>query len=331
MADYYVDPSDGGADAGTEANPYRTMAQAAAVVAAGETVYLRNTETLAASVTLTTAGSEAAGRIKWVGCPTDSWVPDGTTFKLNVNDAATRGISINVAYQWFENIEIYDSTATGFDATSIGDYCVYVNCIAYSCDTSGFDCAGSTSHWHRCVSYGNGVNGFNGIEADNFFDLCVAYDNTDNGFVVANTHVEFLRCIAHDNGASAGDAGFALDMFCRTVNCVANSEVNGVEINDANCCVLACRLTNNTNGIVIAAAGDTSYYGYNVFANSATADVDDSGVDTQTLTITTDTNEIDPDGAAVDGYNDDTTEDFNLLTSKKYNGDGTDTVGLGVG
>ena len=91
--------------------------------------------------------------------------------------------------------------------------------------------------------------------------------------------------------------------------------------------LLANRVTNCATGI--NGNSTISIFGWNLFHNNTNDTTSATYLEAIPLDSDTDTNEYDPD--ADDGYEDAANKDFNLKTSRTYNGDGTDTVGLGIG
>lgn len=329
---FYVDPSDGGSDSGTEANPWTSLQSAADTAVAGEIIYCRNTQTLTAAIDFdTNAGGTASGRVLIIGCPTGSWVPDGTRFVLDGNSAAAECMTIAVAYLEFRNIESKNATGSGIDPTSAGDDILWNNCISHNNGSHGWDTAGDRTVYLRCASYSNGGDAWTSALSGTVWLWCSAWDNTDDGILGSGTSCFVIQCATDDNGGSAGDRGIVLDRTSLAYNCVANGEIIGVQCVDIASMVIACRLTNNATGLDFTASADNSIYGWNVFHNSSVADIADASVGTNAIPFLadTDTNEIDQD--ADDGYANAATKDFNLKASRTYNGTTDYTVGLIIG
>ena len=327
---FYVDPAGDNSDGLTWAKAKTTLAAGYALAGAGEIVYCRGTETMGATATLATAGSEAAGYVKVIGCNASTGAVDGTTYKMNA-DGNAYNISCNVINQWFQNIEVYGSTTHGWAFASSFDYSVLINCIARNNTGTGFYALSSYNKLIKCRSYTNGASGFTVGSGNNLFLFCVSYDNTDDGFVLLQTGQTCIGCVAHDNGAS-DNAGFSgVDIHGVIFNCVADGEVYGVALNDASASVFGTRMTNcSTNGLLIDTTADCSVYGWNVF-DTNTADVTDLSTGSSAIPddADTDTNEYDPD--ADDGYNNKATHDFNLKATRTYNGEADDAIDLNFG
>ena len=125
MTTRYVDPAASGDNDGTSwTNAYETLQQAADNAVAGDVVYCRGTETLAARVDFDTqTGTNAGGFIKFVGCNAEGNV-DGTRFVLDGDGGNYAGIYIvpGISTLWFENIRVTNcdggSSGFGFQATA---------------------------------------------------------------------------------------------------------------------------------------------------------------------------------------------------------------------
>ena len=118
MATYYVDPAASGSNNGTSWTNAWTGMQLAidgtngTQPAAGDTIYMRGTETLTVSIDMDgNSGDMTSGWIKWVGVNA-SGVEDGTRYVIDgINLPSTSGSGLNYSsygtdYQQFHNIEI---------------------------------------------------------------------------------------------------------------------------------------------------------------------------------------------------------------------------------
>jgi hypothetical protein len=257
---YYVDP------AGSNTSPYDTWTKAATniqtaldLAVAGEIIYCRGTQTLAATIDVdTNAGTNAAGWIKVIGCNSSGTV-DGTRFVLNANGGTFHVITATGTSDmyWFENIEVKNTAAGtyhGFYAsasTSAG--LVLINCCANTCGARGFSLDTTNAlnaFFFRCVAYSNGGSGFYDPRACYF---CVARDNTLDGFASGGT---IIGCVSHGNGDDGlGGIGYSQHIY----NCVVDGNADdGIEISShtelRSAILIGCRITNHSgagdNGLI---------------------------------------------------------------------------------
>jgi len=334
MATYYVDPAATGTGSGADwTNAFTTLAAAIAKpVAAGDTVYARGTETLSSGIIINVGGDTTSGFIKFIGCNASGNV-DGTTYKIDGNSAVTDGLILqtNAKYTWWENIEVYNCNAHGVNPGTLASWNVWYNFISRNNGNSGWNTGGTYNFWFYCRGTNNaGGYGWNNPPANNFWIGCVAANNADTGYLVVGAGGVFIESIAADNGATSLDQGFRADARGLIFGCVADNEYTGVTVNDLLYFVMRTRMTNCTEGLTFNSSGDVGVYGFNLFHNN-TSDVVDNGAGTQIMRnyATADSNKYDPDSD--DGYNNASNEDFNLKRNRTYNGDGSDTIGLGIG
>ena len=353
---YHVDPTDG-----SDTAPYDTWAKAATslqtiadLATSGDGCYCRNTQTLAAPIDFdTNSGTTADGYITFIGCADngdtgaeDGTNVDGTPFVLDGNSAAAQCILATTHdYIRIENFELTGATGDGYDATDNADYWIWINCLSHNNGASGWDMDGCDFHtFIKCIAHTN-VDGWSDLEYDNTLLFCVSYINTDHGFTTDNRTV-FIGCLAHDNGPDAGDAGYSVDQGnCRFFNCVADGEVTGIELFQIDGqIIVGCRITNNAEGIDFSS--ELALCGWNYFHGN-TADLanpvawSDKGLYAAYIVDETDDGNTniskDADWGlgqatdADDGYENRANDDFNIKTSRTYNGDGTDTAGLNIG
>jgi len=277
MTTRYVDPAAAGDNNGTSwTHAYQTMQLAADNAVAGDIVYCRGTETLAAAVDFdTNAGSNSGGYIKFIGC-NSSGVVDGTRYVLNGNSA---GIHITnwtttAKMTWMENIQAQNTGAGskhGFYASADVRGCVFINCCATGCSGSGWYSNGNFEYgWClRCVSYSNSSCGFMGGGLK--FLFCNAYDNSDKGFVVIGWSDFAIGCIAHHN-----DIGISMYTYGQlSMNVVADGNtsvgvnvVAGTQI--APSLLIGSRLTNQSGAgdIGLECNGEPFLLGWNYFEDN---------------------------------------------------------------
>jgi len=213
MTTYYVDPAAGGANNGTSwTNAWTTIQTAFDTAVAGDIVYCRGTETLAAKIDVdTNTGAYNTGMIKFIGCNASGTV-DGTRYVLDANGGSFHVVqSTTPAMIWLENIEAKNTAAGKYHGFNLGSSAacsgwVFINCCANNCGENGF--FGDWlrySHFVRCVAYSNTSSGFAMNDNANKFLFCCARDNTGIGFYVAGAYIcDFIGCVAHGNG----DDGF---------------------------------------------------------------------------------------------------------------------------
>ncbi len=341
MANRYADfdLGTGDNDGSSAANAWQTIQDAidgnnSSQPAAGETVYCKGTDTLSAQIDMDgTSGTVAGGYVKWVGCSSlDPVTIDGTTVVLDGNDAVADVIgSWSSARQWLENFEITNATDDGVAA--VGDACVFVNVSIHGNAGDGMLHTGNDAQYWRCQIYNNGSEGAQTVEGGTRFINCAIYNNAEHGLNVKGNDTLFIYgCVFHDNGNNFNHA-HDLDNRSIIINNVFDGTDQtgdiGVELstdNEYNLIALN-RFTNLVTGI--SADDGLGVFGYNLFHNN-TNDVLGMGV-YQAIPMDgdTDTNKYDPD--ADDGYNDASSNDFNLKASRTYNGDGTDVIGLKIG
>lgn len=343
MATHYVDPAATGNDDGTSwTDAWDTLQEAADAAAAGDTVYCRGTETLAAPVDFdTNSGSLAAGYIKFIGCNAGGTV-DGTYFVLDGNSAAAnciRGVTTAQIYLWFENIEFKNATADGIAGIAGDDHWMFINCSFNTNGNSGFEYSNfDYLCLFGCIAHNNTDHGITNSLVNALVTkmaFCVARDNGDIGLRIRATSTTF-GCVTHDNGSDAGDAGiYIAGGGCLIANCIIDGEYTGIyNFSGDDTALFMNRITNNTVGIDFT--NELTLCGWNYLHDNTTdlanpAAWSDPGIHAAYITwkSTTNTNKADTD--ADDGYNARVSDDFNLKTSRTYNGDGNDTIDLGIG
>jgi len=336
----YVDPAasglnNGGVDdsdpttAGNWTNAWTDFQSALTNATAGDVVYCRGIQTLEASMVPAASGT-ASAFIMFIGCAADGSV-DGTQFELD-GDGSYIPLSITTArtYLWFENFTFKNSSTDGVDAASGSDYHMYVNCKFHTNTDNGVDGSMDYIYFVRCESYDNGGGGFV-VSYGPKFIFTLSYDNDSYGYYCSSYGI-FYGSISHNN-TTAGARAYTHSC---AINSIFDTETIGFLVGSDNMTFLCNRITNNTTGIDFS--DELTFLGWNVIVDNTADYANPAALYTRLspgsvvggwampLTSDTDTNEIDPDGATVDGYNG--AKDFSLTASKTYNGDGTDVVDM---
>lgn len=261
---FYVDP-DGDDSTGLDwTHAWQSLQSALDTAAAGEIIYCRGTETIAAPIDVdTNEGSNAAGFIKVIGCNASGNV-DGTRYII---DAEGNNVdAINIAGKdlyWWQNIETRNTgTEDGFYTSTAGTGHVFINCCAYNC-TVGFRFTGCHGFLvYRCVAYG-GTYGFN---SDGYSPLvcCCAHDNTSYGF--GNTRL-CIGCLSYDNLYGFYTITYNGIHF----NCVAEaSTTDGFVISNAgnyHVDMIGCRVT-NTGTMGVECNDEPTVIGWSYFEDN---------------------------------------------------------------
>lgn len=318
---YYSD------SAGSNTAPYDTWVKAATSIqtvadlaVAGDIVYARGTQTLAAPIDIdTNPGDVTDGFIKFIGCAAGGSV-DGTWFVLNGDSAAANCLKETggIDYIWIENFEFKNATADGFTwSTTYPDRWVVINCYSHDNVGSGFQLyrgIGRNSEFIRCLAESNGEDGFEYPYSGQHFFFCEAKLNSQDGWSLAGGST-FIGCISHNNtwkGIDC-DGGDASVIF----NCVVDeNEDDGIEMDDG--IILGSRITDNNDGGVdthygiVVNASMTALYGW-CYLDNPDADGETGGNLLYAIPYNSvaDTNET----SGTEGYNDGGADDFNLTDS----------------
>jgi len=250
MTLYYVDPAAGGSNDGTSwTNAWVTWADAIAgtngtAPAAGDTCYLRGSETISSAVTPSASGTNNS-MIKWIGCNA-SGTPDGTRYVINTSTNAINALDMRGGFLHIENIEI-TSGVSGAGAgiygssafTSRGN--IFINCYVHAMVGQGvttnlyldysnfyrcrFENNSSDGYYGRynkfisCSFAGNGAIGSRSQSGWNLHLGCVAVDNTTDGFDLYGTSSEMIiNSVSDGNGGYGFDSYGALMIGCRSSN-----------------------------------------------------------------------------------------------------------------
>ena len=277
----YVDPAAGGTNDGTSwTNAWTSFQSAADTAVAGDIVYCRGTQTLAAQVDFdTNSGTNEGGYIKFIGCNSGGTV-DGTRFILDCNSAGIHGIvATNIGLIWLENIEVKNTGGSGksgfYYLTPYAYGWVFINCCANTCSNDGFFLTTESQYFFlfRCVAYSCLGNGFSVSSLGSLIMLCVSRDNGIDGFNSAAGLLDtYIGCIAHNNTAT----GFNLKGRCLTLNCVSDSNGSKGILAVANTSLyptliaIANRITNHVGEgkIGLDCTSEIVLTGFNYFENN---------------------------------------------------------------
>ena len=214
---FYMDPAATGSNDGSSwTNAWTSLQTAADTAVAGEIVYCRGTQTVAAAIDFdTNAGTNTGGWPKFIGCNA-SGNRDGTRFCVDVNNSDAHGIVVTVNMIWFENIEVKNCGGTnkhGFYRNGAGGLgSTFINVSSHN--NSGYGChfESSGTFFFRSTFYANG----HGIYASGHVAFCSSHDNTGNGmYLTANA----FACLSYDNG---DDNWTSVSSFARYINCVSD-------------------------------------------------------------------------------------------------------------
>jgi hypothetical protein len=260
----------------------------------------------------TNGGTTADGLVKYIGV-NGSWVNEKTRAKLDGNAGAIAGCNNIIAtttvdYLYFENIEVDDSDANGFNYISGSYYNVYINCWAHHCDVDGFV--------HRTYD---------------LFINCLASNNGSRGFYSGSSGTRYICCVAHNNAVGSLDYGSSVFIACIVAEntsqgiCSASS-ANSIffSVIDENADALSFlggtrhlamfnRITNQSDDGIVATAGEMVYEDWNLFYGNVGDDYNDTagaGLIEKGGNSKTD--------SAADGYANQAGHDFNLTDAADY-------------
>jgi len=280
MADYYVRPGDGGADAGTAANPFLTFKQAVAVAASGDNIYI-DTVTNGFDIINNAGGeidlaSSGTGLVFIHVYGTDgAWNPgtqatiQGEAGDLPVNLLDTNGHD----YWWWHNITFDGATtycmyrSAGTTVGMIFEDCAFINAAStvYGSDNI------SGCSFLRC-SFGNATAyGFYRPASGCVFEMCEFY--SCNIAIDVNSANVWRYCVFRDITADM--------IYCRVsggaqdiIGCVFDTSAagSGIWVHDgtSNLRVRHSAFTNlNQFGIEVDVAADArNWEDYNGFLNN---------------------------------------------------------------
>lgn len=346
MATYYVDPAAGGANDGSSWTDAWTDIQSAFDnVTSGNTVYCRGTQTLTANIDIDTNNGANTGLIRYVGA-NGSGTVDGTYFTLDCNGAYS--VNMSLSSHIFENFRVTNSDAVGWDcASGKSNQSIFVNCSFDTCGSHGYGNASvthsSVSLFLGCCFYNNTADGFRYPGALTRFVACSFFGNGGWGLYAqtSSDYAVFLGCIFHDN-TSGGI--YRVDAHTTYLHNVfdGTDAASGVGLDTVDYqAMLFNRFTNFSSGTALDSnAGTGQNLSFCLFHNNSTDILlpnnlhnisykNDIGAGSHQGSQPGASNKADPD--AGDGYQDASSDDFNLDKDYTYSGDGDDVITMGLG
>ena len=277
---YYMDT------AGSNTAPYDTWVKAATslqtvadLAAAGEIVYCRGTQTLAAAIDFdTNAGSTAAGHILFVGCHADG-TANGGQFTLDANSASAHCVSYTSTsnYVHFQNFTFENATGDGlYENGGAPANWILEDCTIRNNGGHGIGNRLSSTIIIRCRIEGNTTNGISLL-----YSSKVAFcEIRNNGGVGLGTHENYFaliyvgNVIAANSGdqAQLGNGGLAMNNVIDGENDTTSGH-GLVVMSNANL-VLGNRFTHNDGagkrGIEVTLAAGGGYEDHNAFFDNTT-------------------------------------------------------------
>lgn len=294
-----------------------SLQPAADLAVAGDIVYCRGTQNIAAVIDFDTNSGTTTSKIVFVGCNA-SGSEDGTLFVLDAQDAKSSCVLIASRRDIeFRNFEFKRATGSGFSATnSIFGRLLLVNCVSHDNGNHGFNSyySGDGITFVLCRAYSNGGAGF----YDDYYKktqhfLCEAKDNGTYG-IRAET-VTAVGCLLHNNRS----CNLYSDSDMHAVNCVIDGgNGDGVRTNEDSI-LIGCRITNHSaagkKGIVVSTQRVrllNCYFGNNTedVTSGAYDVIPIDGSTTHVVFGGTDTDGT--NGELLGGYKDIGNDDFNL-------------------
>lgn len=212
-AEFYVSTSGSDSSPGTLAAPFATPQKALAVMASGDTVFVRGgTYHLSTQVKTVVAGTAAAP------CQLRAFPNEKPVFNFAALPAATKGLYVAKDYWHVTGIEVANATDNGIIVAGSG-YSVIEGCVVHDCNNDGIRLGSSSAAAHHtlilnCDSYrnfqvasgGNNGDGFSakaGTGEGNVFRGCRAWNNSDDGWDFydnTGTTITLENCWAFANG-----------------------------------------------------------------------------------------------------------------------------------
>lgn len=193
-AEFYVSTSGSDSNSGTLAAPFATPQKGLAVMAAGDTVFVRGgTYNLSTQVKTVVAGT-AANYNKLSAFPGEKPV-----FNFASTAAGTKGLYVSKDYWHVTGIEVANATDNGIIVAGSG-FSIVEGCVVHDCNNDGIrlgsSSSGGVAHHTlilNCDSYrnfqaasgGNNGDGFSskaGTGEGNIFRGCRAWNNSDDGW-----------------------------------------------------------------------------------------------------------------------------------------------------
>jgi hypothetical protein len=298
---YYVDPTDGGSNVGTEANPWQSLKDAidgtgGSQPAAGDLVICISANTGGADTSVdetpsskidvngSATGSQAGGYLTFRGV-NSSGSDDGSRYHITGTGLGAGedvlAIAVGIHYVRFENFRL--SYAPGdcatYNTSGGGDYCIWDNCRFDHATTYGIELYKSSfGRYERCLFDNNSDDGahYATYAGTHIFEYCTFADNGDYGLLTS----QYAEALIVVGCVFVGNTDYALSLSGDTnyvLNCVfASNSSSGISINDnANQVVIrGCRFAyNGAYGIAADSAYADFIEDYNVFYDNDTAEL----------------------------------------------------------
>ena len=276
MATYYVDPAASGLNNGTSwANAWTGMQLAidgtnGTQPAAGDTIYMRGTETLTASIDMDGAdGSATAGHINWIGVNA-SGVDDGTRYVIDANNAATHCLDFsnyNTDYQRLCNIELKNATSHGIDFAGYSgtDGLLCANLYVHNNGGGGVNTYHNSTYYSSFYHCRFENNSSHGVEGEGLFVFCSFIGNGGHGYSANYSPREttFLSCVFHGNTlAGIGQRGRTSTTFRYITRLIVGCVIDG----------------NSDDGIEMVAAQGVNVIGNRITGNGGYGVLSDATV-----------------------------------------------------
>ena len=314
----YVDPQDAGGNLGTQVDPCHSLQTAIEAVDedGGNIIYCRGTETLVSGglecIDFTTSlpgKLSVNGYNRVIGCPANSWTPDGTRFTISGNNRSNgnNGIKLSTAgavFWWFENVLVDATYSTGFYGNNYNLYSVFINCKANGC-SEGFSKI-SRSFMHKCVGSNNTFQGFRDASGTSLV-FPVAYNNGAEG-IRAYSGELIYAALSYNNGGDGITGDYGMPALISAVS--HNNSGDGFNKGSSShemMLILGCRFTNNGGyGLAESGVDEEVFEAYNFINGNTLGEIQvHDYINSLGGTIT--------EGAQ--GYNDPVNGDFNLTAT----------------
>ncbi len=219
---YFVAPAGSDSADGSEAAPFRTLQYAVTLVAAGDTITMREgVYDIGVTVRPLVSGT-AVSPILLRAHPGESPILD---FHLQTPSTSARGLHFSASYWHVEGLTVRNAGDNGIFIS--GNYNVVERCTMYGNEDTGLQISngGSYNYVYNCDSYANYDSATHGENADGFapkLDVgpgnvlrgCRAWDNADDGWDAYQAAYEVVidSCWAFRNGYNIwGDPAFQGD------------------------------------------------------------------------------------------------------------------------